>query len=556
MRYSAGHFFTSFVSFRKQYIVGLHNVMKIRFTLFLIILNSPLWCQSGIYPIKKIDSLYKSGNYAMALKLNTEYLTQVETRKVCGDIPFALYKAAELSAMLKNRDEAYLFIRQALSQAKNCKNDSVIWFATRYLGGLFHRYETRDSSLFYLNKAYALIKDKNQPNKVSSTVGMIGETWNHLYNNPTKAIEFYKLSISEAEKSRNYKPLGYAYLRYGSFLAHHGNCSEGVPFVEKSVNLFRTNNDTEGLYWTRYSLSRVYKTCERLREAYQLLDEHIQAQDSVFNADAARHIAEYQTLYETVKKEKENLELNIRVEAETKLRQNLTWLYSLATCVLLALFYVIYRQHNMKKKFELDQKIRTERERISLELHDNIGTQLSQLSSSLDWLHNPQNTISEEEKKNISQHNRNIAKLVIKDLRETIWALRKNRIPFTDFADKLKTSLQNLAGPQNQTLIQYTEKLDDTAIGSEEALDLLRICQEAVNNALLHSGTQSIHINLWAASQHYKITITDYGNGFSPPEVTGEHYGLINMKQRAKQVGAIFTIQSDAGNGTTITIAK
>lgn len=86
--------------------------MRLYIALFLTILSTPLWSQSIIYPIKKIDSLYKTGNYTMALKLNAEYLSQEESNNACGNVSLALYKAAEISHVLINRNEAYSFLHR------------------------------------------------------------------------------------------------------------------------------------------------------------------------------------------------------------------------------------------------------------------------------------------------------------------------------------------------------------------------------------------------------------------------------------------------------------
>lgn len=531
-------------------------MLKLTIILFLSILSSSLWSQSHKYAIKKIDSLYKTGNYVLALKLNAEYLTQEESDNACGNVSLALYKAAEISDMLKNRNEAYSFLHRALKRARECKNDSVTWLAIRHLGGFFQGYEGRDSALYYLNLAHALIKEKDLPAEISSTTGMIGEVWNHQYNKPEQAMAFYKISLAQAEKSGNYKSMGYAYLRYGSFLAHHGNCEEGTPLVEKSVQLFLHNRDVEGLYWTRYSLSRVYKVCNRLLEAYELLDLHRYTQDSVFNSEAARQKVQYQLLYETSKKEKENLALTKEIELAKVERKNLMWLFTLGLVMVSFIFILIYRQNLIRKKVELQKQLESERARIFRELHDNIGSQLSQLSSSLDWVINPVRPIEEEEKQQILQNSHLTSKRIIQELRESIWALKKDEIPFVAFCDKLKSSIQHLHTSQQTLQIRFEENIDASMVGPEEALNLLRICQEATHNAMRHSKGSNLIITLKCVAGHYEIILEDDGIGFNLQKQVAQCFGLENMKHRAAEIGATLHIETAINIGTKVSLSK
>lgn len=522
----------------------------------LLFLQSTVLAQVTDYPIKKIDSLFKNGHYLIGLKINSEYLAETEYTKTCGSVPLALFKSAELSDMLKDRSQTYSYLHRALSKAKVCQDDSVEWLATRYLGGFFFHKLTRDSALYYLKKSYNKIQSKNRPREISSVTGMLGEVLNQLFDNGEESIPYYKISVQNAEASGDYKSLGYAYLRYGSFLAHHGNCGEGMPMVEKSYEIFSTNKDNEGLYWLRYILSWVYANCNRTEEAYTLLRNHINQLDSAYNIETARHTAYYQTLYETATKEKENLALTLQIETEARQRKNLIVFFAITFVLIVAIFILIYRQYSMKKKVELEKNLQTERERISRELHDNIGTKLSQVASTLDWMNNSTRPIAESEKKILLDSGLNTTKDAIHDLREAIWAMKKSDINFVDFADKLKTSLKHFTNPDKNILISFHEKLNEAVLSPQEGLDLLRICQEALSNALTHSQCSKIEIQLESDANRYHIIIADNGVGFDPQNQKGEHYGLKNMEHRAKAIGAVLKITTHPGKGTTISVTK
>jgi signal transduction histidine kinase len=95
----------------------------------------------------------------------------------------------------------------------------------------------------------------------------------------------------------------------------------------------------------------------------------------------------------------------------------------------------------------------------------------------------------------------------------------------------------------------------DRALPAGVEYNLLRIAQEAVLNAVKHSGARTLQVTLDHTPQRLKLSVKDDGAGFdedgSPPP---GHYGLIGMKERAAQIGADFQLASVRGRGTTVQV--
>ncbi|MEU7067415.1 GAF domain-containing sensor histidine kinase [Streptomyces sp. NPDC051578] len=86
----------------------------------------------------------------------------------------------------------------------------------------------------------------------------------------------------------------------------------------------------------------------------------------------------------------------------------------------------------------------------------------------------------------------------------------------------------------------------------EEAL--LRVAQEALHNALRHSGGDRVEVALVRRAAGAVLTVTDNGSGFSPSSIraAGRHLGLVSMRDRAGGVGGRLEVRSEPGGGTTI----
>jgi signal transduction histidine kinase len=86
-------------------------------------------------------------------------------------------------------------------------------------------------------------------------------------------------------------------------------------------------------------------------------------------------------------------------------------------------------------------------------------------------------------------------------------------------------------------------------------LHLMRIAQEALNNIRKHSGARRAWLTLALTHDTVELVVADDGEGFTPGDgPAGNHYGLISMRERARDIGAEITIASAPGQGTQVRV--
>jgi signal transduction histidine kinase len=232
-----------------------------------------------------------------------------------------------------------------------------------------------------------------------------------------------------------------------------------------------------------------------------------------------------------------------------------TWwfrsLFGIFAMGLLVFGIVSYNRRKLRKKLQeikFQQQLQKERERISRDLHDNIGAYTSALIANADKLQATGNGNFSE-----AVRVKENAKQILSSLRETIWVLNSKEISVTDFADGFKQYANKMLESYPEMQIQFEEKIGDNKILSPSvALNLYRILQEGLQNTLKYSKAKRIDFGVLSNAK-INIILKDDGSGFDPGE-KGFGNGINNMEYRAQQAGFNFIINSGSGKGTEISL--
>ncbi|MGL2963160.1 tetratricopeptide repeat-containing sensor histidine kinase [Flavobacterium sp. RSB2_4_14] len=293
--------------------------------------------------------------------------------------------------------------------------------------------------------------------------------------------------------------------------------------------------------------------------------------EQLLSENTVKQIAELETKYQTEKKEKllEKSKAAIAMrELEIKKKETQFLILVLISLALIIIAFLIYRQQKLKNKqqeqeFELksaiakietQNKLQEQRLSISRDLHDNIGSQLTFIISSVDnikYAFDIQNTKLDNKLSSIS----NFAKETIVELRDTIWAMNTNEFTFEDlrsrifnFIEKAKTAKENIDFKFN-----VDDSLNEVKFSSVVGINLYRTMQEAVNNAIKYAEATQIEVKVFQSNNQIQIEIKDNGKGFDIETVDFGN-GLNNMKKRIEEVNGHFEIQSIVNQGTNIKI--
>ncbi|MGW1541852.1 GAF domain-containing sensor histidine kinase [Streptomyces sp. NPDC002309] len=138
------------------------------------------------------------------------------------------------------------------------------------------------------------------------------------------------------------------------------------------------------------------------------------------------------------------------------------------------------------------------------------------------------------------------------ELRAAVVELRPAALDEDGLAATLRTQVQVLDRAHTARVTFTAQGVRALPAAQEEAL--LRVAQEALHNALRHSGADRVGVTLSKRGGGAVLRVTDDGGGFDPLAIrrAGRHLGLVSMRDRAGGVGGTLTVESAPGKGTMI----
>jgi len=506
----------------------------------------------------KFDSLYKQSNlqfkigkYDDALITNFNALKLAENTKNCDQIAYAYLQVGKMHYYNKDRRQALFYFFKSKVLADSCKIDSIQHIVNHNIGAMYVELRIVDSALFFLNKAKDILEFTTKYADLSKVNSVIADL--HLYKTADyNEAEKYILEAEKyAEKSQNKTWIAFAKMKRGILFERLKKYNEALLEINSALQLYNEIGTIEGrLYAMRLIVDIMVATNNPNSKA--IISKYLTIKDSVYRAEGANKIAEYKTIYETEKKEQENKLLqqeNSLKQSQLKTRNRT--IISLAFAIVLIILLIVWRVNvnNLKKK-ELElrtaNKIQIEKERISRDLHDNVGGQLSYILYSLDDIKSEDTQKRLELSKNIDESVRN----VIASLRETIWAINDENITVSSVSDKLKIYTRKMFKNTNTKIIFEENITNDILLNSVVGLNLFRICQEIINNAFKYAEASELKILIKYQSE-IEINISDNGKGFDVTMLKPDALGLKNIKIRCQESNINLKLETSINNGTS-----
>jgi signal transduction histidine kinase len=236
------------------------------------------------------------------------------------------------------------------------------------------------------------------------------------------------------------------------------------------------------------------------------------------------------------------------------------WLLGITVGSLLALIgLVVALRRRLGDQMEvIRQKSRSaavleERNRIARELHDTLEQELAGITMQLDLAADCFQQAPRVAKQAVDAA-RKMSRHSMVEARRSVWDLRCHLLENGDLVSALSQLIDPFA-TRDGTAVDINVEGTPTRLPAAIEMNLLRIGQEAVGNAVKHGRARRVHVELRYDADRVLLRVRDDGQGFIPAEGSSTgHFGLLDMRERAISMGTNLQVVSAPGHGTEVAI--
>jgi signal transduction histidine kinase len=428
-----------------------------------------------------------------------------------------------------------------------------------------------DKALDYFKYSLALEEDLNDKKGIAESVNNVGAVYYYMAKIDS-ALIYFNRSVAIEKSIGNFAGVGASYNNIAQVLIENNEVDASKTFIDSAYFFAKQSKTAVDIETALNNYSQYYEAKNDTKTALKYFKDYVAFKDSTLNIETNTKVAKLEIEFQTEKKEKEILSQRADLaEKELSLNKKNTQLLGLGilAIVLSLLGYLFYNQQKLKNrqlqkeselkdalvKIETQNRLQEQRLRISRDLHDNIGAQLTFIISSLD---NLKYGFKLPEKLNDKlKYISEFTTTTIYELRDTIWAMNKNEISYEDLQIRISNFIDkaNVASKDVSFKFNISEEVNKkSTLSSIVGMNIYRIIQEAVNNAIKYAEASVISVKIHYKNDVIEIEIIDNGKGFDVANVELGN-GINNMKKRAEEIKADFSIISKPNSGTTISMS-
>jgi signal transduction histidine kinase len=222
------------------------------------------------------------------------------------------------------------------------------------------------------------------------------------------------------------------------------------------------------------------------------------------------------------------------------------WFVALAAA---AIFGLAYGGHRLRvARAVAIERVRT---RIATDLHDEIGSSLSQISVLSQVAERDAVRASGSAPRALARI-AELARGVTESVGETVWAISPREDRLSDLVRRMRRfALELFADGGVEIALLLPSGDSDERLDPEIRRALYLVLKEALHNARKHAAAHKVDVALRRLSSGFELRVADDGRGFDPsPPSRGN--GLLGMRHRAEAIGGRFEVHGGPGGGTTI----
>ncbi|MDZ4758398.1 MAG: sensor histidine kinase [Bacteroidota bacterium] len=511
--------------------------------------------------ISKIANVYiNQTKYAQALEMQLRALRIFEQQKNIQNVTLIMGNIGELYRNIANKKLSYKYFYGALMLAR--KNGFKLAEGTciEGIGKLKETEKNFDTAIILFKQSAKIFEDEQNYTNYNIAMLSIGRLLKAQFKNK-EALAYYLKAYQTSAELGDSSILSGAASNLGTLFIRIAKPDEALPFslqAKEICEMFGYRRDLISIY-KDLGIIYTYKRMDDSSEYYW--NKHEALADSLYTTEQAEKTMEFETKFQTEKKEK------LLAEQDLQLSKRNTLIISLCSAIILVVLGWLLYNYRIKAKQqtekihqkELQSKAiieaeERERVRIAKDLHDGVGQLLAAARMQVSGL----SAIFDSE--DISQKtNYDNALSLLDESAKEVRAVSHSMIPNALIRKGLSAAVREFV----DRLVSDKLKVDLELVGLDKRLDsntetvLYRVLQEIISNVVRHSGANYISIQFIKHDTEVVMMVEDNGKGFDLQKVLANEksgIGLRNIQSRVDYLNGSLEFDTIIGRGTTVTV--
>ncbi|MDT0622017.1 sensor histidine kinase [Croceitalea vernalis] len=493
-------------------------------------------------------------DFEKALFHSFEALRINETSNEIKEIANCFSLIGSIYILTGDLNESELNFLKALKLQEQNKNDKELVTSYRNLGVLNQKRGNYQSALNYFNKGLLKIEklsinDIDILDTKAILLGNIGSTLRQQ-GKPNESLDFLFQALAIKKELKRDRSTAHTCNDIAETYIEIKRYDEAKKFALEAADLSKVVS-ANNRRWAYYLISKCDYALKNYKSSVNNFKIYSRLKDSIFTIQKATRFNELQIQYDTEKRdfqiEAQKKDITL-LDTQNKLKSQFLWFGGIG---LLSLFgFVLALKSRQKAKKDIQQQEyftqrliesqEIERTRVSKDLHDSVGQQL---------------TFMKKKAQNLDQLElSSLANAVLEEVRSISRDLYPATLKQLGLRESIEQLLFDLDG---ETEMFFSVEIDDinTSFDAAETLNFYRFIQESVNNVLKHSLAKTLIVNIVKGKNAIEVLIKDNGQGFQTSKsMLHNSLGLKTMAERIRILKGSLSIKSKKEVGTTILV--
>lgn len=429
------------------------------------------------------------------------------------------------------------------------------------LGYGFDELQQFDSALYYYNLAYKVgVEQEDNYRMAISKINMCSAYESMNQTREAKACLSSTIDMLKKVDLKEYLPHVYTtMLNLQLNGAEYKSSLNTIDSIKRYLNLFPDQNLINDLPKME---SMANEGLGNYKMALQQFKKYSKLKDSLNEASKYAQVEELRIKYETELKDQKIVEMNNLNELKDARNSRNQFLWAMlflgSSLIFVLVLFALNRRYLLKKKQLAENEVKhqlevltatiqgqeEERKRIAQELHDGIGQQISAIKF---YHESISEKLSEQENK---------MGFLLEQTANDIRSLSHQMMPkvLQEIGlDAALNELVNSIGENTDIKFNYTSSGYSKRLTAIVEVNIYRICQELLNNALKHSKASEVDVLFYKSEGSMFLVVSD--NGVGATSFSNDGHGLLNIKSRAKAIKSNYFFETEHDKGFSFTLS-